>query len=484
MIREKTVTQNTTYYTLALVFQKILAFVFFTFLARGLGAEDLGKYVFAFSFTTIFSVFVDVGLSSVLTRETARDHSKTEKILNDVLGLKLILAVLVYILIFFLVNILHYPELTRQLVYITAFIMLADNFSTTFWGVLRGRQNLKYESLGIFLFQLIILVLGFTFLYLGFSVKIIASATLFASLFFVFFSFLQVKKRLDIQIRPSFDKKLTIKLLQISIPFALTGIFARLNTQIDTVLLSKMGCLSQSICDQNVGVYSIASKIVLAIHFIPLAFTAALFPAMSRFFAEDKTRLASIFEKSIRYLLIISTPIAFGIFTLAPAFVPAIFGLEYTGSVLPLRILAISIIFLFVTFPIGSLLNASSRQLRNSVHIGLAVLVNLILNIILIPRMTFTGAAISSFASTLVILLLGVVAINQSLVYNKKGLLLVFFRSLLAGLLMWYLLSLLLFKVHFVLLIALGALIYFATLFLLGELRKKDLSFLLKFLKK
>jgi len=85
MIKTHTLTQNTTYYTAALVFQKILAFVYFAFLARGLGVEDLGKYAFAFSFTTLFSVFVDVGMSSVLTREIAKDRSRAKEVLSNLL---------------------------------------------------------------------------------------------------------------------------------------------------------------------------------------------------------------------------------------------------------------------------------------------------------------------------------------------------------------------------------------------------------------
>src|SRR4030042_3732768 len=116
MVQAKTLTQNTTYYTLALVFQKILAFIYFTFLARGLGVEDLGKYTFAFSFTTIFSVFVDVGLSSVLTREIAKDRNKTPEILANVLGVKILLSFFVYAAIIGLINLMGYPTLTKQLV--------------------------------------------------------------------------------------------------------------------------------------------------------------------------------------------------------------------------------------------------------------------------------------------------------------------------------------------------------------------------------
>lgn len=483
MVKTNTLTQNTTYYTLALVFQKILAFVYFTFLARGLGAEDLGKYTFAFGFTTIFSVLVDVGLSSVLTREIAKDKEQGHKLLSNILGLKMVLMIFIYALIVILVNLLNYPELTKNLVYLTGIIMLLDNFALTFWGTLRGYQNLKYESLGIILFQTIVVLVGGTFLYLKLGVVALVLAMMLASAFNFVLSYLQMRRRLHLQPQITWDKNLIKMLLKISLPFALTGIFARLNTQIDTVFLSKMGCLTQELCDVNVGIYSVASKITLAIHFIPLAFTAALFPAMSHYFAADKEKLKQTFEKAMRYLMVISIPVAVGIIVLAPDFIPGIFGVEYLNSILPLQILMTSLTFIFLTFPIGSFLNATSRQLRNSIHVGVAMAINIILNILLIPKFTYTGAAWSSLASTLVILGLGLYVVPQVIKYNKKYLITSFIKSLVAAGIMGIILSLLIFKVHFVILIGLGGIIYFVTLLAVKGFSKHDLNEMLVSLK-
>ena len=483
MLKQKTLTQNTTYYTLALIFQKILAFVYFTFLARGLGAEDLGKYAFAFSFTTIFSVLVDVGLSPVLTREIAKFRNKAKNILSNVLGVKIILSFFVYILIVVLINLLGYPGLTKSLVYLTGLIMLLDTFSVTFWATLRGNQNLKYESLGIVLFQALLVTLGGILLYLNFSVIYLVLAMLLASSFLFIFSYAQMRYRLKIKPHITFDKVLIKTLLKISLPFALTGIFARLNTQIDTVFLSKLGCSTQELCDQNVGIYSVASKITLAIHFIPLAFVAALFPAMSEYFVHDKEKLARTFEKAMRYLMLIGLPIATGIFVLAPIFIGPIFGHQYLNSVLPLKILMVSLTFIFLTFPIGSFLNATSKQVRNTINIGIAVAVNIVLNLILIPKFTYTGAAIASLASTLVILLLGLYAIPQVIEYNKKYLVINFLKSLFSAGTMGIILQLLLYKVHFIILALIGTFIYFSLLFLIGGFKKSDVYELMLSLK-
>jgi len=483
MVAPKTLTQNTTYYTGALVLQKILAFVYFTFLARGLGVEDLGRYSFAFSFTTIFSVFVDVGLNAVLTREIAKDKEQTKKILSNVMGIKIILSLFTYLLIIGIIHLMGYPELTKNLVYLTGIIMLLDTFSATFWGVLRGYQNLKFESIGIILFQAIVVGLGMTLLYLDVSVVPQVLAVLAGSSFLFFYSLLEMYRRTNITPVFSLDKSLVKTLLKISIPFALTGILARLNTQVDTIFLSKVGCASQQICDANVGIYSVATKITLAIHFIPLAFVAALFPALSEYYATNQEKLARTFEKAMRYLMIIAVPVAFGIFVLSPDFVPKIFGKEYSAAVLPLQILMASLVFLFLTFPIGSLLNATSRQLLNTKQVAIAALINFILNFFLVPKLTYVGGALSSLISTLVMFYLGIRASGKIMPYNHKFLWQSFFQCFFSGLIMVLVLQLFLFKIHFVILIALGILVYFLALLLSGGFKKSDLNEMLISLK-
>jgi O-antigen/teichoic acid export membrane protein len=55
------IAKNTSYFTAALILQKVVSFSYFTILARNLIPEDLGKFYFAISFTTIFAIFIDLG---------------------------------------------------------------------------------------------------------------------------------------------------------------------------------------------------------------------------------------------------------------------------------------------------------------------------------------------------------------------------------------------------------------------------------------
>ena len=77
---ERILAKNTTFYASALALQKALSFIYFIFIARFIGVENNGKYSFAMSFTTVFAIFLDFGLTQILIRETSRDPRKHPKV--------------------------------------------------------------------------------------------------------------------------------------------------------------------------------------------------------------------------------------------------------------------------------------------------------------------------------------------------------------------------------------------------------------------
>jgi len=108
------VAKNTAFITIASIAQKVISFVYFTLIARNIGAESTGKYILALSFTTIFVVFIDLGLNQVLIREGAKSKDNLQKYLSSVLFTKLFLGVLTYIAAIVTVNLMGYVVETRS----------------------------------------------------------------------------------------------------------------------------------------------------------------------------------------------------------------------------------------------------------------------------------------------------------------------------------------------------------------------------------
>ncbi len=393
--------KNTSFMTIASVFQKVIAFAYFTLIARELGAAGTGKYFFALSFTTIFVVFVDLGLTNVFIREAAKAKQKLGEYLSTILSIKIGLALLSYLAVVVIINLMGYDVETRHLVYLSGITMLFDSLHLTLYGSLRALGELKYEAMSIVGSQLLTLILGTFFLLSGFPLIYLILAFTISSATNAFFVIGVLTFKHKISLKPVFNSVTARYLFVIAIPFALAAIFARVYAFIDSILLSKM------IGDAAVGFYSIPYKIAYAFQFIPLALIAALYPKFSEYYEHDKKKLAYVFERGVKYLLLVALPIAVGIGLLAEDIILLLYTTEYTSSVLPLQILIVGLVFSYLTFPIGALLNACNRQKTQTVIVGIVMLVNIAMNVILIPRYEIVGAAIASLAGNILLMSLG-----------------------------------------------------------------------------
>ena len=468
MTKIANIAKNTSYLTLALITQKVISFTYFTLIARNLGPEDLGKYYFAISFTTIFAIFIDLGLINVLTREVAKTQERAKELLGSVLTIKLPLAALALLVVGIMINLMDYPEITRNLVYLSSACMVLDSFATTFFAVIRGFHNLKFESIAAVAFQLIVMAFGLTALYLGQGLYWIMAALVLASTFNFIYSFLILWRKMGIKIKPVYDRALIKLIINIAIPFGLYGVFQRVYTYLDSVLLSLMAG------DKYVGLYQIAFKIIFALQFLPMAFTASLYPAMSSYWVNNRKQLAVSFERAMNYLIIISLPITVGTIVIADKII-LIFKSGFSEAVLPMQIIIASLIFLFINFPIGSLLNACDRQKINTINMGIVTVLSVVLNLFLISKFQAIGASLTVLATNILMFVLGIYWVGKIIDYRKGKIFLVFLKSFLAASAMGGLV--LYFKplINIFALVPAAGIIYFILLFLLGGFKKEDI---------
>lgn len=463
------ITKNTSYLTFALILQKVISFTYFTLMARNLGAEDLGKYYFALSFTTVFAIFIDIGMVNVLTREIAKKQDEAGRLLGATLAVKVPLAFLTVVITAMAVLFGGYSGEILSLIWISLACVIIDSFTTTFWAVSRGMHNLIFESVSSVLFQVIVMSFGLFFLYQGYSLVYIMSALLIASLFNFCYSSAVLMKKFKIAILPIFDKPLIIKILTITVPFGLYAIFQRLYMYLDSVLL---GIFSGN---EQVGYYQISFKIIFALQFLPMAFVASLYPAMSDFWKNNQAQLKISFEKALVYLMIISLPITAGVLALSDKII-LIFKEGYGGAVLPMQITIISVLFMFVNFPIGSLLNACDRQKRNTINMFIVVAMSIVLNLILIPKFQAVGASITVLVTNVTMTALGLWWAFRIVPFRIGEILKIFFKISISALVMGVIIYLAKEKAHILILIPLGAIIYFFLLFIFKALKKDEVA--------
>jgi O-antigen/teichoic acid export membrane protein len=173
----------------------------------------------------------------------------------------------------------------KLLVAVSGLTMIFDSLHLIFYAVLRGLKDLRFEAIGIVGSQFVTLVLGGIALYFKLPIFTLIFSFTFASFLNVIFSSLCLRRNYNILPVPKVNFMEIKNLVKIASAFGLAGIFSRIFSSADSIIL---GYIAGT---QALGLYSVPNKISFAFQFIPMSLVAAVFPAMSSSFKEDKKRV-------------------------------------------------------------------------------------------------------------------------------------------------------------------------------------------------
>ncbi len=475
---QERILKNTSYLTLAFILQKVLSFLYFIYIARVLGPVDLGLYDPVKSLIPILLILIDFSLSVVLVREIARAPHKVEDYLGSILGIKAVFAFVIITAMGLFTNFSGYSALVKTVLYLDAIVVVLDTFTLTFFAVFRGLQNMKFEAMGMVGTQIFTIIFGVLSLQLGWGLQALFIAVVIGSTFNFIFSYTVLRKKAGIRVRLGWDTNIIKKFLRIAIPFAVAAIFVKIYTYTDRFLLLYFHGQS------HVGWYVTAHKLTFALEFLPSAFAASIFPAMSAYYISSKKDLAKTFQKAMHYLMVLAIPISVGMVTLADKIIITVYGADFETSILPLRILISSLIVVFLNFPVGAFLNACNRQIINTRNMAITVVINVALNLWLIPQYSFNGAAVSAFVSGFVLFFLGLRWVGKIVEYDKRFLLKTLGKVLAAASIMGTILFVSREYVTIFVSIPFGAIVYAIVIYAVGGVNRSDIQALFGSLRK
>jgi O-antigen/teichoic acid export membrane protein len=360
--------------------------------ARHLGVEGFGILSFALAFTGIFSIFSDLGLQQLTIRNVARDKSSINKYLGNVAGMKMILVTFTFGLIALTINLLGYPEETIRVVYLIALNIILTAFTGMFNSIFQAFEKMKFVSVGRILNSVLLLsgalfainqgfsVVGFAFLYFLVSVIILVYS-------FVICAWKFVLPKIEV------DWGFWKPTMKEALPFGLSGIFVSIYFWIDSIMLSLMQG------DEVVGWYNAAYRLIYVLLFIPGAYFSSVYPIMSRFYKTSDDSLKFAYEKSMKYIMIIAYPIVIGVTFFASRIILLIYSEEFIPSISALQILAWAVFFSFLAHATVYTLNSTNRQIIYTKITFLAMVVNVALNLVFIPRFSFIGASFTTLVA-------------------------------------------------------------------------------------
>jgi O-antigen/teichoic acid export membrane protein len=274
--------------------------------------------------------------------------------------------------------------------------------------------------------------LGSVGLYFTDSVIAVAIAYVSAHVISQIVSYLLLRAKLNFK-SGRFEYMFFKDLAQRAFPFFGISLLAALYANIDRLFLFSMAGTGA------VGIYAAAYRLVSVPTYISAAFHQAVFPSLSRHAGlSDQTRLNEAVGSCMRYLTFAAVPIAIGVTALADPMIRLIYGSAYSSGALALQILIWAYALEFFNPFFSRVLFALERQgvVMKAAVIGTGV--NIGLNIVLIPRFSFVGAAVATLASAGLIFFMLYIAIRRLFPVALSGT--VVLKAVLSGMLMWVIL--------------------------------------------
>ena len=361
--------------------------------ARYLGPEKYGILRYAVSVIAFMSIFIYLGLSGLVVRGIVRKPEDKDNILGTTFSLKLAGAFFSFLVVLGVaLYVYDYSESEFWVLLIISLSLFASPFETIdYW--FQSQVQSKYTVYAKSSAFIVGAALKVLFVFIGASVVAIAAANtlqvVVASMLLVLmyrykgFSIFQWKVRIS----------KAKELLSESWILILSGFLAMINLKVDQIMLRWM------VDATEVGLYSVAVNFSEVWYFIPTAITMSVYPRL----IELKKTQPSVYNKRLQQvfdvLFAMSFLVAVAMTFVAGHLIPSLYGEAYTKSSSILVIHVWAGIFMFMRAMFSKWVFIEDALFFSLISHGSGALVNVLINLVLIPRFGGQGAAIATLFS-------------------------------------------------------------------------------------
>jgi O-antigen/teichoic acid export membrane protein len=393
-----------------------VGFVSIRILTTFLGVDGFGAYVTITNYLIIASVLAEFGFNTLLATEIAgKDEKQISHIVNNLFTFRLVMAVLV-IGIIASASVWAIPAYSREiktLVALGSIGAIGASLSHVLIGVFQTKLRTDKITIGDFLARITLMLGVLALAILGevdlFWVMVWYSlAGIVQAIFMITatYKYYPIKLNIDWVYWKQIFKK--------ALPLFVIITFNLIYYRIDTVMLSVMK-------DQTaVGLYGASYKILEILIAIPGMFMGLLLPLFTKYYLQDKNRFQHIFQQAFNILVTVAIPLGVAGILLSGKILDLIAGKDFILATDTLQILFVGIGFIFLGNLMGHILISAQLQSKSMYIAIIGAVFNVGLNLYLIPRYSYLGAATATAITEGLVLLSYIYLVRKHIKYFPK----------------------------------------------------------------
>jgi len=388
MNHTRTVAKNSFWLILQPLLLNVISIFAVGYIARMLGNEDYGKFIFVFSLIGMFIPFTSLGLGSITIRTIAANREHAGEFIGKILPLRICLSFISIVLIVCGINILHYPLSTKIVTYIASVIVLFQAMTATLQDGFMAFEKMEYVAVNNFISGFILTIFSVAILFWGYrliGLTLVYSLGSMLGLGVAVGIFLKYISSINIRIDFKFWKTCILK----GSPFFFPAFVYLASDKIGLIFLSK---ISGNVA---VGEYGAAYGLIEKLSIIPTAICSSAFPTISALFKESREETGKLFKKFFLYSILIGLPLAISITVLAKPIIHIIYGNRYEGSIFILQLISWGLFLTFLYLLEGYTLGAIHQEKRAAVASYVSAGLYLLFFVLFVPYMSSIGLALA-----------------------------------------------------------------------------------------
>ncbi len=403
--------KNTGVQALGTIWNTLVGLLIAGLLSRYLGKAGYGEYSLVFIYLYFSTIIAYLGFDAILLREMSREKNEDNqnRLLTSALLLKLCFAVVAIGVTLLYLSFTHYSPTIKWAVVLVNLTLLIGAWESM-EVVFKMRLKMQYSVISSVISQAIHLL----FIYLAITKEMdlpyLISAYLIARTARVISIYAFSRK--FIQFHFEWHWPSTLLIFKESLLLGLANGLWIIYYRVDNLMLDFMQGPGA------VGQYNAAYKFVDMAFLLSGMLMNSIYPLMSSRYPGDIPGLKRIYQKSVNFISVIGGSLALLIILLSPYLITYIFGANFQESILTLRILGMVPLLIFLNNVVGHMLLVLGMQGKPLFTMRLfGVVINISVNLWLIPIYGCNGAALATVATEFILLLVAFVMIAKKIHY-------------------------------------------------------------------
>lgn len=374
------------------VFDVLYTFLVMAILARYFGPSLYGDYAYIMAVVFIYLPFINFGIPPIMVRELSINPDRREEIFGAGLtfrGILALAAVLGTVAVLPFISLSHRLAVALVVCLLSELCLLGIRICAEIFYTF---EKMEFETFLSMINRVtgIILLLGVVYLNLGFLAVFFTFAavnviSLCAALYIVNARFLKPRLVWRWDLLWNWFKK--------ALPIAISFVFLESFLRVDILILRIYRAPSE------IAYFDVAYKIMYRILLVASILATVLSPAMARLAESQKERFRGFVEEALKLLLIVAIPITLGVHILGPHLMVPFFGEKFKPSEIAIATLSWCLFFSFFEPMLTAALVSMNKTWILPVTNGVILVVNLLLDLLLIPTHGYLGACYANIGA-------------------------------------------------------------------------------------